>query len=75
MVLGRVHEAGRSRALGVMYSFLFLGSFLNPLLVAPLMVAFGSHGALLATAAMLAAGAASAAVLVACSPKRQHGLH
>jgi hypothetical protein len=74
MVLAQVHEAERSRALGLMYSFLFLGSFSNPLLVAPLAAAFGPHGALLSTAAMVAIGAASATVLAFRANTAQRGV-
>jgi MFS family permease len=60
MVLARVQGAARGRALGLMYSSLFFGSFCNPLLVAPLAAAFGRHGALLVSALLLAMGAVAA---------------
>jgi MFS family permease len=62
MILARVQGAARGRALGLMYSSLFFGSFCNPLLVAPLAALFGRHGALLATATLLALGAFAALV-------------
>ena len=46
MVLARVQEDARGRALGLMYSALFLGSFCNPLFVAPVAGLVGRHGAL-----------------------------
>ena len=60
MVLERVQGAARGRALGLMYSSLFFGSFCNPLLVAPVAAVFGRHGALLVSAALLAFGALAA---------------
>jgi MFS family permease len=62
MVLTRVRGQARGRALGLMYSCLFLGSFSNPLFVAPLAALFGRHGALLVSAALLFAGSAWAVV-------------
>ncbi|WP_085663748.1 MULTISPECIES: MFS transporter [unclassified Pseudomonas] len=41
LVLDRCEEAQRGRAVGLMYSCMFLGSFLNPLLLAPLAVYLG----------------------------------
>lgn len=43
LVLDRASENQRGRAVGVMYSALFFGSFLNPLLMAPLAALFGRH--------------------------------
>jgi hypothetical protein len=40
-----------------MYSALFLGSFCNPLFVAPLAAWFGRHGAVSTSAALLALAA------------------
>ena len=45
LVLDRASESQRGRAVGVMYSALFFGSFLNPLLMAPLAAWFGRHTA------------------------------
>jgi len=47
LVLDRASESQRGRAVGVMYSALFFGSFLNPLLMAPLAAWFGRHTAVL----------------------------
>lgn len=45
IVLSRAPESMRSRATGLLLSALFLGQFLNPLVVSPLRSAFGVHGA------------------------------
>lgn len=58
MVLDRAAPAVRSRALGMAYSALFLGDFLNPFLMAPLTALAGIHGAFLTVGACLAAAAA-----------------
>jgi MFS family permease len=57
LVMGRVDGAARGRALGLMYSALFLGSFCNPLFVAPLAAWIGRHGAISTSAALLALAA------------------
>ncbi len=59
-VLEQVRGAARGRALGVMYSLLYLGSFCNPLLMAPLASAIGRHGALLLSGVLLALGCVTA---------------
>ncbi len=63
MLLERVQGAARGRALGLMYSSLFFGSFCNPLFVAPVAAMFGRHGALLASATLMAIGALAALLL------------
>ena len=60
MVLARVQEEARGRALGLMYSALFLGSFCNPLFVAPVAGLVGRHGALGVSAIAIALGSATA---------------
>jgi MFS family permease len=60
MVLARAVEESRGRALGLMYSALFLGSFCNPLLVAPVAGLVGRHGALVVSAAAIALCSATA---------------
>lgn len=53
MVLDRASENQRGRAVGVLYSALFFGSFLNPLLMAPLAAWFGRHTAVLGVGVLL----------------------
>ena len=62
LVMSRVDGPARGRALGLMYSALFLGSFCNPLFVAPLAAAFGRHGALSVSAGLLAIAAVFSAM-------------
>jgi MFS family permease len=56
-LLRRVSPAARSRAIGFMFTMLFVGDFLNPLLIAPVKAWLGIHGAFLLVAALLGAGA------------------
>jgi MFS family permease len=56
MVLETVDGAARGRALGVMYSALYLGGFCNPLLIAPVASLVGRHGSMIVSAGALAAG-------------------
>ncbi|HWI11038.1 MAG TPA: MFS transporter, partial [Burkholderiaceae bacterium] len=63
MVLARVQGVARGRALGLMYSSLFFGSFCSPLFIAPVAAVLGRHGALLTSATLLAAGALAALLL------------
>jgi MFS family permease len=58
MVLERVQGHARGRALGLMYTALYLGSFCNPVFVAPLAAWLGRHGALLVSAGLLCFGSA-----------------
>lgn len=58
LLIERVDGDARGRALGLMYTALYLGSFSNPLVVAPVAAALGRHGALLVSAALLAGSAA-----------------
>jgi MFS family permease len=55
LVLDRAAAAVRSRALGLAYSAVFLGDFLNPFIIAPLAAWFGLAGAFKAVAAVLCA--------------------
>lgn len=57
LILERADESCRSRAVGIMYSALFLGSFLNPVVVAPIAARFSVHGALMLSGGLLACGA------------------
>lgn len=55
LVLDRAATAVRSRALGLAYSAVFLGDFLNPFVIGPLAVWLGLAGAFRAIAALLCA--------------------
>jgi MFS family permease len=70
LLIERVDGAARGRALGLMYTALYLGSFANPLLVAPLAAWLGRHGALLVSAALLAGGAALVLARRAQAPRQ-----
>lgn len=48
LILGSATEALRPRAIGLLLSAVFMGQFLNPLVVDPLRRAYGIHGAFLA---------------------------
>ena len=61
VLLDRAPEAVRGRAVGFMYTAIYLGDFANPLLVTPLRSVLGIHGAFLAVAATLGAAAVYAA--------------
>jgi hypothetical protein len=52
-VLDRAAAAVRSRALGLAYSAVFLGDFLNPFVIAPISAALGLAGAFRTIAALL----------------------
>jgi len=43
VVLARTPEASRARALGVMYTTMYVGDFLNPVLITPLRLQVGNH--------------------------------
>jgi MFS family permease len=45
LILGRAHPEIRQRAVGLLLSSVFLGQFLNPLVLSPLRTAFDVHGA------------------------------
>jgi MFS family permease len=53
LVLDRAAVAVRSRALGLAYSAVFLGDFLNPFVIAPVSAWLGLAGAFQAVAAVL----------------------
>lgn len=57
LLLERAAPAVRGRAAGFMYSAVFLGDFVNPLVITPLRTGWGIHQAFLAVAAALALGA------------------
>lgn len=57
VLLQRAAPEVRGRAAGFMYSAVFLGDFINPLVITPLRTGLGIHHAFLAVAAALAAGA------------------
>ena len=48
LLLVRAPLAVRNRALGFLFTTLYVADFLNPLLVAPLRAQFGMHGVFLA---------------------------
>jgi len=48
LILSRAPERLRARAVGLLLSAVFLGQFLNPLIVDPLRTSLGIHGAFLA---------------------------
>jgi MFS family permease len=52
-VLARVDGAARGRALGLMVTALYFGSFCSPLLVAPVASGLGRHAAFLVSGALL----------------------
>ncbi len=53
VVTERSHPSSRSRAIGMLTAFNFLGGFLNPILLAPLGRALGLRGAFLAVAGIM----------------------
>lgn len=57
MVMDRANERIRSRALGLAYSALFLGDFLNPIVMVPVTHLLGIHGAFITVGGVLALGA------------------
>lgn len=71
LVMSRVDGPARGRALALMYSALFLGSFCNPLFVAPLAAWFGRHGAVSTSAALLALAAVFTALSAARARSKQ----
>lgn len=48
----KAHESVRNRAIGLLYSAIFIGDFINPPAIAPLTAALGRHGAFLAVAGL-----------------------
>ena len=61
--LERAPEVGRPRAIGFMLTALYIGEFLNPVLLTPLRTAIGNHVAFIVVGAALAAAAAARAVI------------
>lgn len=61
-VLDRAPEATRGRAIGLLYSAQYLGSFLNPMLFAPFTALWGIHAAIAISGALLLLSAAVSAI-------------
>lgn len=61
-VLERAHANVRSRAVGLQYSAVFFGDFLNPFILAPITLIAGIHGAFMFIGSVLAAAALFAAL-------------
>jgi MFS family permease len=57
-VLARVSGGNSAAAIGLLYSGVFLGAFLNPLIMQPLRAAFTSDGAFIAVGGAFSAGVA-----------------
>jgi MFS family permease len=57
LLLQRAAPEVRGRAAGFMYSAVFLGDFINPLVITPLRTSLGTHHAFLAVALALGSGA------------------
>lgn len=57
-LLDRVNAEQRSTAIGFQMTAMFLGHFLNPLIVAPLRYGYGIHGAFAIVGGVMVAGAA-----------------
>jgi MFS family permease len=61
IILNRAPEAARARAIGLMYTMMYVGDFANPFLITPLRLKVGNHeifaimGAILAGAALIQA--------------------
>jgi MFS family permease len=62
LLLARAPPEVRSRALGLMFTFLYAADFLNPLIVTPARGVIGQHGVFLAAGALLFAGLLAAAM-------------
>lgn len=62
LIIERIGEALRGRALGLMYTMVFAGEFANPLVVTPLHAQFGIRGAFVAIGALTALAAVYALV-------------
>jgi MFS family permease len=59
LVVNKAPPAVRSRAVGFMYTAMYIGNFLNPLLMTPARQAIGNHAVFLICGLLLAAGAAA----------------
>ena len=62
VILSRSTVETRGRALGFMYTSVYLADFLNPVLIAPLRIAIGIHGAFMAVGGVLIATAIGMAI-------------
>ena len=56
VLIERAPLAARGRAIGLLFTTMFFGEFMNPFVVTPLANILGIHGAFFAVAAMLTAG-------------------
>jgi MFS family permease len=56
ILIERAPLAARGRAIGLLFTTMFFGEFLNPFVVGPLTALIGIHGAFFTVAAMLIAG-------------------
>lgn len=61
LVLGQAPPDMRGRAMGFLYMAMYIGDFLNPLIVTPLRGALGNHAAFVVVGGLLLAGAAARA--------------
>jgi MFS family permease len=62
VLIERAPLAARGRAIGLLFTTMFFGEFMNPFVVTPLANVLGIHGAFFAVAALLAAGFIGVAV-------------
>jgi MFS family permease len=62
VLIERAPLAARGRAIGLLFTTMFFGEFMNPFVVTPLANVLGIHGAFFAVAALLTAGFVSVAV-------------
>ncbi|HQR03068.1 MAG: MFS transporter [Proteobacteria bacterium] len=58
LLLQKAPDELRTRAGGLFYTAVYLGDFMNPLVVAPVRMAFGIHGVFVVIGALIAAGVA-----------------
>lgn len=70
LVIERAAESARSRAIGLMYSAQFLGSFLNPIVFAPFMAWLGVHHAVVLCGALLSIAAVVVGLRTRRAPSR-----
>ena len=60
MLIERAPIAARGRAIGLLFTMQYVGSFANPFVVAPLVGLLGRHNAFFGVSALLAVGLAAA---------------
>lgn len=63
LVLNKAPPEARSRALGFMYTAMYIGNFLNPLIMTPARQAIGNHQVFLTVGVLLAVAAAAQALV------------